>query len=72
MLSFILINLKSIGAFFALIFGITLLKKNQSLKEELKNKDKIITIQKKIADAKENDKVISGNDVIKLMLDDKE
>ena len=72
MIEFLLINLKSISAGLLVLFGISLFKRNSSLKQELKDQEKIITIQNKVADAKENDTVTSGDDVIKLMLDNKE
>jgi hypothetical protein len=72
MIEFLLVNLKSISAGLLVLFGISLFKRNGSLKQELKDQEKIITIQNKIADAKENDTVTSGDDVIKLMLNNKE
>lgn len=72
MLEFILANLKSIGTGLAVLFGIGLIKKNQSLKQELADQDKIITIQDKVIDAKKKDDVVTGNDVINGMLNNKE
>jgi hypothetical protein len=72
MIEFLLSNLKSIGKGLAVLFGIGLIKKNQSLKQELADQNKIITIQEKVADAKKNDNVVSGNDVINSMLNNKD
>ena len=72
MIEFLLANLKSIGTGLLVLFGISLVKKNNNLKQELKDQAKIITIQNKVADAKENDTVIGGDDVINRMLNNKE
>lgn len=72
MIAFLLANLKAIGVGLAVLFGMNLIKKNQSLKQEVKDQDKIITIQNKVADAKKDDKVVSGDDVVKLMCNGKE
>lgn len=72
MLEFILANLKSIGTGLAVLLGIGLIKKNQTLKQELADQDKIITIQDKVIDAKKKDDVVTGNDVINSMLNNKD
>lgn len=72
MIEFLLANLRYIGTGLAVLFGISLIKKNQSLKQELADQDKIITIQDKVIDAKKKDDVVSGDDVINIMLNNEE
>lgn len=62
---------KPLGAFFVGLLGGLLVKRNQELKQEAKEQQKFITIQEKIIDAKKNDKVVSGRDVVKRMLENK-
>jgi len=72
MITFILANLKSIGVGLAFLFGINLIKKNQNLKQENKEINKLVDIQQKVIDAKHDDKIVTSNDVINSMLNDKE
>ncbi|WPY01467.1 hypothetical protein Trichorick_01380 (plasmid) [Candidatus Trichorickettsia mobilis] len=62
---------KPLGAFFVGIIGFLLVKKNQELKQENKEINKIIDIQQKVIDAKEENKNTTADDVIKLMQQDK-
>ena len=62
---------KPLTAFFVGLLGGLLVRKNQELKQETKNQQKLIAIQEKIIDAKKNDKVANGRDVIKRMLENK-
>jgi len=62
---------KPLGAFFVGLVGFLLVRKNQELKQETKDQQKIITIQEKIIDAKKENKNTTADDVINLMQQDK-
>ena len=62
---------KPLGAFFVGLVGFLLVRKNQELKQETKDQEKIITIQEKIIDAKKENKNTTADDVINLMQQDK-
>ena len=62
---------KPLGAFFVGLVGFFLVRKNQELKQETKDQQKIITIQEKIIDAKKENKNTTADDVINLMQQDK-
>jgi hypothetical protein len=71
MIPYLLGLAKPLGAFFVGIIGFLLVKKNQELKQENKEINKIIDIQQKVIDAKEENKNTTADDVIKLMQQDK-
>ena len=62
---------KPLTAFFVGLVGFLLVRKNQELKQETKDQQKIITIQEKIIDAKKENKNTTADDVINCMLQDK-
>ena len=62
---------KPLGAFFVGIIGFLLVKKNQELKQETKDQQKVITIQEKIIDVKKDNKNTTADDVVNRMLQDK-
>jgi hypothetical protein len=71
MIPYLLGLAKPLGAFFVGIIGFLLVKKNQELKQENKEINKIIDIQQKVIDAKEENKNTTADDVIMLMQQDK-